>query len=388
MNRTAQLGDPVAIAMGTAKLPFKAIKAANEAVGLNKLIRSTDVNEKMIAGLHITPGERLKMATKLKTGQYGEELAKMGVTGTLQEMSEQAATVSKTTQQIFDQSLGKVKGSYKVKSADNAIDQLFEAHGGDKAELSNLFKPPDEKVLQTINLTPSETYRIVNKTQTKDIGKRLTAIGVEPDDTIATVAKKVSQAANESKTTLDNALAGITTRYTTPTAQKVLDNLKKIRGSVPYTELAKPLQKEHNRIVQLLVRNENKGLTLSELNETKRLLDDIASDKAFTLSGDIKTSTLGRNLSELRSELRSTIEKNAAKGGVKNVRGLNNDTQFAQEVKHIIDKKIKSGLPKEKVKSEGKFTAAEFQQLRADLKELRIKKQRGGIVSIGIEQIG
>lgn len=242
MNRTAKLGDPVAIVMGTAKLPFKAIKAANDAIGLNKLIRTADVNDKMIAGLTMTSGERLKMATKLKSGQYGEELAKMGVTGTLPEMSEQLAEIG-----------------------------------------------------------------------------------------------------SKSKLILDKSLERITKTFKTSTAEKILDNLADLKKSASYAKLPKKTQAEFDRIVDLAKANKTKGLTLSELNEIKRGMYEIVTDKAFRNPATPTISQAQKNAGRLYDEVKTFIEDTAAKNGVGNVRKLNQQTQFAKEMKGLIDTKIARG---------------------------------------------
>lgn len=452
ITRMGNLVDPVNIALKTGlktasllkgKLALRTIQRANEAIGLNKLIKKTEVNETMLEGLGVTGSDRVKLTAKLNTTRYGEELAKLGVTGTLEEMSGQLGQIGNRTKQVYDKLLetasqprpaarlrippeidaeimartrqlerrgataaelsddpllkrldkesqeaysrGFQKPSaptpptFKTQAADKALDRLYALRGGVKTDFADLLKGADEKVLQNLGLTSPETYRITNKTLTKNIGERLTGLGIEPDDTLPNIAKKLGEAGDLSKETLDRALAGISAPYKTKLADKVLSSLKQLKGSVPFRNLAKSLQDEHNRVVQLLIKNENRGLTLSELNESKRLLDNMAGDKAFTQAGDIKTSLAGKNLGELYKELRTFIEKAAEKNGIENVRDLNNNTQFAQELRKIIEKKIKSGLPTPAVETPGKFTAVEFENFRQQLRDLKIRNKERGL---------
>lgn len=493
LNRVGNTIDPVNIAVEAgAKLPVKMIKAANEATGVNKLIARTHVGEAMSEGLGLTPTQQGKLAGKLKRTDHAEELAKLGVTGTLPEMSEQLQKIASKSKSVLDKSfedisaktapiklksadnaidqlyttykgnsekfagltksegqkivenlklqpveqvkiaqkvktndiagdlsklginstdtpdvtlnrltkaqetaaqeLNKraagIKGRFKVQSADKAVDELYRSYGGSLDDITDLFKKDADKIAENLGLSPSETYRISNKTLTDDIGKRLENLGIKKDDDLASIGKELKLSGNQSKTKVDRALASVPERYKTKLANKILLNLQRLKGSIPFKNLAEDLQKQHNRIVQLIVRNENHGLNLSELNETKRLLDNIAGDKVFTQAGDYKTSNIGENLGKLRKEVRGFIENAADEYGIKNIRDLNNDTQFARELEKIIEKKIKSGAGSAKEATTGeKLSAVEFQALREQLKDLRLKNKEKGLSAAELNQL-
>lgn len=88
-----------------------------------------------------------------------------------------------------------------------------------------------------------------------------------------------------------------------------------------------------NRIVAL----KKKGsLTLKEINEVKRMLDE--ADQIFSNSGDVKVGAKARGLSKIRGEMKTFIEKEAAKEGFDAVKKLNKDTQVSFAVREALKK--------------------------------------------------
>jgi len=450
VNRLNYVSDPISIATGAGKVAILgSLKLANKRLGVEHLLKDANVNEQMLQGMGLTGAQRVKLSDATKEAKVGEAVAQMGITGTLEEMSERAGKISEASGKTIDATLKRLdqpvptnvapttrtppeidadilkrteeleiagasaddlandpvlkqldeeslaaysqnakppktelrSQTYKVDDADKALDQIYDMRKSGTEKLSDLVAPADQRIAKGLDLTDQETYRITNKTQTQagDIGKRLVGMGVEAGDDYAAISEKLKSAAKQSQKTLDDALEGASkTRFSTELNKKILNNLKRLKKGIPFKDLAKPLQDEYNNIVKLLLRNENRGLNLSEINEVKRLIDNMAGDKVFTVAGDVKTSNIGKNLGTLRKELRSFIEKKAEQVGVPNVRELNNQTQFAQEVKSVVDKKIKSGQPKAPANKEA-FTAPEFQALRDELLALRKKSVEQGL---------
>lgn len=240
LSRVGNTIDPINIAASTAKVPFSTIKKANESIGIDKVIREFDVDAKMKDALQLTP-----------TDKIGERLAKWGVSGTLEEMSQQLGEIGNKSRQALDQRL---------------------------ASVSDVFKPK---------------------------GKAL---------------------------------------------EKTLDQLYELRKPEIFT--AQQFKDLRKRIVQLQVKLENTGLSLSEMNEVKRMVDNVANEKIFKQTGDLKASNIGQNLGSLRKELRGLIEQQAAKKGITDVRELNSQTQFANTVKEAIDKKVLAGAPRKSLSLE------------------------------------
>lgn len=242
LNRVSSTIDPLT---ATSKLVVGAARKANNAVGLNRLIRDVDVNEKMIEALQLKEGQIGKIADKTYTKNIGERLAKWGVTGSLKEMSDQLGEIATKSKQLLDNRLASVKDLYK----------------------------------------------------------------------------------NES-------------------VRKVLDNLQELKNNIPFDKLAKDLQDQYNRVIQLAVKHENKGLTLSEINETKRMLGEIVDDKVFKADNDFKLSQAKKNLGKLYSETKKVVESEASKKGMNYIPELNSQNQFAHAVKSTIDRKILTGAAK------------------------------------------
>lgn len=249
INRVGNLIDPVNVAASSAKIPFQAIKNANEAVGIDRMIKTFNVDAKMKEALQLNPSQKINITRSTFTPLVGERLAKWGVSGTLEEMSSQLAEIAEKSQKVLDSSLAGIGQVYKSKNTSKILDQLYE-----------LRKP--------------EVF----------------------------------------------------------TAQQFQDMRK--------------------RIVQLQVKHENNGLTLSELNEIKRLADKIAQDKVYKATGDLKASNIAQNLGTLRKNLRQMIEAEAGKHGVTNVFELNNQNAFARSVKEAIDKKVLAGAPRKSLSLE------------------------------------
>lgn len=241
LSRVGNTIDPINIAASTAKVPFSTIKKANESIGIDKVIREFDVDAKMKDALQL----------KTYTDKIGERLAKWGVSGTLEEMSQQLGEIGNKSRQALDQRL---------------------------ASVSDVFKPK---------------------------GKAL---------------------------------------------EKTLDQLYELRKPEIFT--AQQFKDLRKRIVQLQVKLENTGLSLSEMNEVKRMVDNVANEKIFKQTGDLKASNIGQNLGSLRKELRGLIEQQAAKKGITDVRELNSQTQFANTVKEAIDKKVLAGAPRKSLSLE------------------------------------
>ncbi len=177
----------------------------------------------------------------------------------------------------------------------------------------------------------------LTKSQAKNIAKP-TVAGMTPEKWILSkgiagsfddIMSQLDDMHRISKATLDDGLAGIAQTFDkTDDVSKILANLDDLYSGVPglEDELAK---------VKALAKKD--ALTLSEFNETKRILDQ--ANQIFAKSGDIKSSTQATGLSKLRKSLKEFIEDEAAKFDV-DAKSLNKDTQVS---KAVLDAMADSG---------------------------------------------
>jgi len=116
---------------------------------------------------------------------------------------------------------------------------------------------------------------------------------------------------------------------------------------VPEENLSQADLKVVDRIKQLDLKSRGDGLSLQEINEVKRLSDDIFS--VFTNSGDIKAGKAAKKVGSLRTSSRAFIEDQAdlfsPKYGddLKQIAELNKQTQYARGWKEVTDKTILVG---------------------------------------------
>lgn len=132
LNYASKVTDPINIAAKTAgktasllegQVASKTLERIND-FRLRRLLDKTDVNEQMLEGLGIEGAQREKLSQKLKTLKAGEKLAKIGVTGTLPEMSEQLAEIGSKTKLLFDKSLETIPDRIKAPVTDKIIQEI------------------------------------------------------------------------------------------------------------------------------------------------------------------------------------------------------------------------------------------------------------------------
>lgn len=262
LNYAGKVVDPVSIATkaggkAASLLEGQVVSKTLERINdfrLKRLLDKTEVNEAMLEGLDIQGMQREKLSHKLKTLKAGEKLAKLGVTGTLPEMSEQLAEIG-----------------------------------------------------------------------------------------------------SKSKLLLDKSLEAIPDKISTTIADKIIQDLADLKTRVPFSKMSVKTKDEYARLVDLYRNNRGSGLSLSELNEIKRGMYEIVTDKAFKNPATPAISQAQKNASRLYGEVKDFIETEAAKKGFKDVKSLNEQTQFTNEFKKIIDSKIARGgdkIMKSKVLSE------------------------------------
>jgi hypothetical protein len=145
---------------------------------------------------------------------------------------------------------------------------------------------------------------------------------------------------------VDGLLGSVDDLYKTDSATKFLDELQTAYGKVKKKKdldpefvkrrnLSQVAEENLAEIQELLEKSKNEGLTLTELNRTKRIGDRILN--IYDRAGEAKAAQTAQNLSELRSEIRVFIEDSAKEKGVPDIRELNKQTQVSMLLKENIN---------------------------------------------------
>lgn len=154
-------------------------------------------------------------------------------------------------------------------------------------------------------------------------------LGDSPDS----LSSKLDELANSSKASLDTGLSRIRQLYDIQSGKpngalrvgQAIDSLKTTFGEIPGNE---------DLLGRLSELQRKRMLTLSEINEVKRILDREIG--VYSKSGEVKAGAAARGLKNVRSDIQAFIEKQAAQNGFANVKSLNKDTQVATGIKNAI----------------------------------------------------
>jgi len=176
----------------------------------------------------------------------------------------------------------------------------------------------------SLKLTPSQVQKI----------EKANLAGVKPEKwlldrgIIGSSEKIMSQLddiAKQSKSLVDESLSSVAKTYQhTPTKQALgvlLDTFKNTVGNDDIINTLKTL-------------NAKQQMTLSEINQVKRLIDGELT--LFRTTGDLKSGATGRGLGKIRNEIKTFIETEATNAGVANIKQLNKDTQVAVEISNAL----------------------------------------------------
>ena len=151
------------------------------------------------------------------------------------------------------------------------------------------------------------------------------------------IAEQTATLAEKSKQAVDDILSKSETLYKNDTADKLLtsleDEYKWWISTANWSKLA--------RVQELMNKSKNEWLTLTELNEVKRMIRDL---KPFTATWKVKVSMA--DLSSANSELKTFIE-NKAEESIDwlekwSIKILNNRTQFFNAVSDAVTKRESS----------------------------------------------
>lgn len=148
------------------------------------------------------------------------------------------------------------------------------------------------------------------------------------------IIKQLGDISKESKQAVDTSLSSVKTLYSAEQVPRVEQTLKYITSKFGDTignedVLAKTQE--------MLSKAQAGQLTLTDVNEVKRLIDDTLG--VYKRSGAVGDTVAAKGLANVRNEIKTFIEDEAAKNGITNIKELNKRTQVAEEIRRSALKK-------------------------------------------------
>jgi hypothetical protein len=184
-----------------------------------------------------------------------------------------------------------------------------------------------------LGLTGAEQLEIGAMTKfTKRAGAVLANWGVK--GTPKQIAQQLKLIADATKATVDEKLARITTKVKSVSAVQLAQAMERFFKNTK----SESFIKIKNKARDLFEKGKSEGLTLTEMNELKRLFD-VEFQNAFKKKEGVPVSAkkLG-DMARLRLGVQNTIEREAANAGVKGIKELNKQTQLARGIQIMMDK--------------------------------------------------
>lgn len=141
------------------------------------------------------------------------------------------------------------------------------------------------------------------------------------------VADQLVERVRTYKNRVDRNLSQVDGSYKAPAIKTALDDLQEIDTKVSTQGAKGP---DSDRIAELIKKHETTGLSLSEVNEVKRLYErNVRLNYLNPASPKPEKLTRANNID---SALRDFVEQKAAAGGFKNVKQLNRETSLAKQL--------------------------------------------------------
>ena len=251
---------------------IKTARTINELSGINKLIRNSS-SRFMAKATGLSGAVRKNIA---QAANLAEDptiwMSKHGIHGSLENMHTQLGNIETKTVKIVDDLLASVEDTYKTESANRFLTELRNAYG---------------KVVDDI-VTGSDVK---------------TSFIVDAKGNPVKIAEEIPYKQREPV-------------------------------FVPMANMSKKMEENLAEIQALLKKNKTEGLTLTELNRTKRIGDRILN--IYDRAGDVKAGVTAEKLGDLRSEIRGFIENTAKEKGIPDIQELNRQTQTSMLLKENI----------------------------------------------------
>ena len=260
-------------------------------------------------------------------------------TAGLKNMSNKLDDIYKATYGRLDEVLEKVPETFKHADTQSLLNELekYYSRKGSAVKVPDL-KNTNEAIFlgEQIKNNPASIEKI--KKYRDDISSKIQELkGSGKYDEMGTLSQKMSlyrEAIEIAEGKGSMVEAGIPVKPT-----KI--PLEKEKISIPKENLSEADLAQRARIIELSNKNKEVGLTLSEINEAKRLSDDVFA--IYNKAGDAKGTGKAKQLGNLRMSTRKFIEDTADKYSgqygkdLKDVYALNQQTQYAHGWKNIID---------------------------------------------------
>lgn len=134
------------------------------------------------------------------------------------------------------------------------------------------------------------------------------------------------------KQAVDDGLASIQARVSKDDAQPAIDTLEVLKKTFEDTIGNDAITQKIDAYLA------QPDYSLSDLNAIKRLADSELS--IFKSTGDIKSGATARGLFNVRDQLKTLIEDEAALNGFEDVKKLNKETQVSYEISNALQKRL------------------------------------------------
>jgi hypothetical protein len=262
------------------------------------------------------PNDLSSVEEPLKVASGGGEISGnvLGAQGTV-------STLNKGVQ-FYDTALQASKRRIDDAAAELAPVGASGAQGIQIAEQLGL--APENIMQRVARVSKGKQAKFEEMSNGESIGKYLVNRNIfgTPDQIVDQLYERMKQ----SKDTLDQSLANIPGEFKAPQVKTALDQLIERDTSVSTPGALSP---DSNRITQLWKKYNQQGLTISEVNEVKRLYERNVRVDYLTVGAQAKGLAQATNID---SALRNLVEDKASKAGVETVRQLNKETQLARQL--------------------------------------------------------
>ena len=184
-----------------------------------------------------------------------------------------------------------------------------------------------------LGLKPSEVRDLGLKTFGDNAGQVLAEWGVRGD--LEQISSQLDNIWKKSKTLVDDTLDKIPDKFRARQIDVGLKSAIRTLKNVQSRELLKK-RRDLNSLLAAHSGKNSTGLTLSEINEVKRSLDDVFD--VFKKSGQAKDQLRAKDIANVRSDINSFIEAKAIAAGAPSIKALNKQTQFARGLRELISR--------------------------------------------------
>jgi len=190
-----------------------------------------------------------------------------------------------------------------------------------------------EKVAQIgtpgLKLTPTQARNISKNTFGVPPGEVIASWGITGD--LPQVKAQLIQRAKITYDLVNQELAKIPGNFRNQNTQNILAELSNKFRKLPDDESRKIVKRSQ----ELFKKHSKNGLTLTEFNEVKRMANGLLD--IFNKSGGVKSGLKAKSLNNMRSSVQKFIEKKADEFGAPDIKMLNRETKFAQDLQRMID---------------------------------------------------